>query len=152
METIAKSGQALAPLGLSAFALAMTIGRFLGDKARLKFGDRPLMICCGLVALLGLSITILFTHPMAAIAGFFIIGIGLSVIVPISYSIAGNAKDLPPGVGLAMVTTVGYSGFLFGPPIIGFLADMVTLRYALLLVAILFALMSVLSFRYKSPS
>jgi MFS family permease len=152
MENIANADQALAPLGLSAFALAMTIGRIFGDSARLKFGDRSLMIVCGIVALAGLSVAILFIHPYAVITGFFIVGIGLSVIVPIAYSIAGKTKDLPPGVGLAMVTTVGYSGFLFGPPIIGFLADQVTLRYALVLVGILFILMSVLSLRYKKSN
>jgi MFS family permease len=150
MENIAHSSESLAPLGLSAFALAMTIGRIFGDGARVRFGDRTLMIVCGLIALTGLSIAILFIHPLIVIGGFFIVGIGLSVIVPIAYSIAGGTKDLPPGVGLAMVTTVGYSGFLFGPPIIGFLADMATLRYALVLVGILFALMSFLSVRYKS--
>jgi MFS family permease len=150
MENIAKAGQGVAPLGLSAFALAMTIGRIFGDGARVKYGDRSLMIICSLIALAGLIIAISFTHPLFAIIGFFVIGIGLSVIVPIAYSIAGNSKDLPPGVGLAMVTTVGYSGFLFGPPIIGFLADMSTLRYALVLVGVLFAVMSVLSIRYKS--
>lgn len=150
MENIAHANEGLAPLGLSAFALAMTIGRIFGDSARVKFGDRSLMIVCGLIALTGVTIAIVFIHPFASIAGFFIVGIGLSVIVPIAYSIAGSTKDLPPGVGLAMVTTVGYSGFLFGPPIIGFLADSFTLRYALVLVGILFALMSVLSVRYKS--
>jgi MFS family permease len=150
MENIAMAAQSIAPLGLSAFALAMTIGRIFGDRARIRFGDRSLMIACGLIALSGLILSILFVHPFAVIAGFFIVGIGLSVIVPICYSIAGNTSNLPPGVGLAMVTTVGYSGFLFGPPIIGFLADSLTLRYALVLVGILFALMSVLSMRYKS--
>jgi len=150
MENIAKAGQGIAPLGLSAFALAMTIGRIFGDSARVKFGDRSLMITCGLIALAGVTVAILFIHPFVVIGGFFIVGIGLSVIVPIAYSIAGSTKDLPPGVGLAMVTTVGYSGFLFGPPIIGFLADSFTLRYALILVGILFSLMSVLSMRYKS--
>jgi MFS family permease len=150
MENIAKASESLAPLGLSAFALAMTIGRILGDGARVKFGDRMLMIVCGLIALVGLSIAIIFIQPWAVIAGFFIVGIGLSVIVPIAYSIAGGAKDLPPGVGLAMVTTVGYSGFLFGPPIIGFLADIFTLRYALVLVLILFTLLVWLGSRYKN--
>ena len=150
MENIANADPALAPLGLSAFALAMTIGRLFGDGARLRFGDRALMIACGLVASAGLSVAIIFIHPFAVIAGLFIVGIGLSAIVPIAYSIAGHTKDLPPGVGLAMVTTVGYSGFLFGPPIIGMLADVFTLRLALLLALFLFLLMTVLSARYRS--
>jgi MFS family permease len=83
------------------------------------------------------------------ITGFFMVGIGLSVIVPIAYSVAGNAPDLPPGVGLAMVTTVGYSGFLVGPPIIGFIADWQTLRSAFVMVAALFVLMILLSLKYS---
>ena len=150
MENIAQADPSLAPLGLSAFALAMTIGRVFGDGARVRFGDRPLMIVCGLVSTVGLSIALIFVHPFAVIGGLFIVGLGLSAIVPIAYSIAGHTKDLPPGVGLAMVTTVGYSGFLFGPPIIGLLADAFTLRLALLMALFLFVLMTMLSVRYKS--
>ena len=150
MEKIAGASKALAPIGLSSFALAMTIGRFFGDSARIKFGDRMLMIYLGLISTLGLTVTLLFIHPFAVIAGLFITGLGLSSIVPIAYSIAGNTKNLSPGVGLAMVTTVGYSGFLFGPPIIGFIADWHSLRLALGMVAILFVMMTILSVRYKS--
>ncbi|MCA4894241.1 MAG: MFS transporter [Cytophagales bacterium] len=150
MENIAMASPALAPLGLSAFALAMTIGRFFGDGARLKFGDRKLMVMCGLISTMGIALTLLFNNPYSVIAGLFIIGIGLSSIVPIAYSIAGNSKNLPPGVGLAMVTTVGYSGFLFGPPIIGLLANWQSLRIALMVVAFLFVIMTILSARYKS--
>jgi MFS family permease len=150
MENIANADRALAPLGLSAFALAMTIGRILGDGARVKFGDRLLMISCGLIATVGIVTAIFFVHPFTVIAGFFVVGIGLSAIVPIAYSIAGHTKDLPPGVGLAMVTTVGYSGFLFGPPIIGFIAQWQNLRVALCFVALLFVLMTILSSRRKT--
>ena len=149
MENIAHASKALAPIGLSAFAWAMTIGRIFGDSARIKWGDRSLMILCGLIATAGIVLSILFTHPILVIAGLFIVGIGLSAVVPIAYSIAGHTKDLPPGVGLAMVTTVGYSGFLFGPPIIGFIAQWQNLRVALGLVAVLFVLMTFLSFRRK---
>jgi MFS family permease len=150
MENIAHADKALAPIGLSAFALAMTVGRFFGDSARMKLGDRNLMIICGVISTLGLSFTLVFIHPYLVIAGLFVTGIGLSSLVPIAYSIAGNTKELSPGVGLAMVTTVGYSGFLFGPPLIGLIADFHSLRIALGMVAILFVLMTILSVRYKS--
>lgn len=150
MENIAHADKALAPIGLSAFALAMTIGRFFGDSARIKLGDRKLMVICGMISTLGLLFTLTFIHPYAVIFGLFITGIGLSSLVPIAYSIAGNTKNLSPGVGLAMVTTVGYSGFLFGPPLIGLIADLQSLRVSLGLVAILFVIMTILSARYKS--
>ncbi len=53
---------------------------------------------------------------------------------------------IKPGVGISMVTTIGYSGFLFGPPIIGFLADWQGLRLAMGFIALLFVIMALLSF------
>lgn len=149
MENIAHAGKSLAPIGLSSFALAMTLGRIVGDRARIRLGDRTLMIACGIIATIGIFIAIIFTHPFAVIGGLFVVGIGLSAIVPICYSMAGHTRDLPPGVGLAMVTTVGYSGFLFGPPLIGFLAQWQNLRVALGLPAFLFIVMTLLSYGRK---
>lgn len=150
MLNIAQAPAALAPIGLSAFALAMTTGRFFGDAARARWGHQKLMVICSLLATVGIIIALGFPYPYITIIGLFVTGAGLSSIVPIAYSIAGNTKDLPPGVGLAMVTTVGYSGFLFGPPIIGLIAEWQSLRFALGLVAMLFLAMTILSVRYKS--
>ena len=150
MQNITHASKTLAPIGLSAFATSMTIGRIFGDRIRSLLGDKKMIVFGGLLAAIGLSLALFFPDPFVSIAGFFFVGLGLSSIVPIAYSIAGNTKDLPSGVGLAMVTTVGYSGFLFGPPIIGFLADAFTLRIALGLVGVLLALMTILGLRYKS--
>jgi MFS family permease len=149
MENFAQASVSLAPVGLAGFAFAMTIGRLIGDSARLKYGDRKLIVVCGIISSLGLALAIALPHPVTVISGFFIVGIGLATIVPIAYSIAGNAKGLPSGVGIAMVTTVGYSGFFFGPPVMGFLSDLVTLRYAFVLVLCLFLVMTILGSRYK---
>ena len=150
MENVALASKTLAPIGLSAFATAMTLGRIFGDRARNLLGDQKMIILGGILSLIGLSLALVFPEPYTSITGFFLVGLGLSSIVPIAYSIAGNTKELPSGVGLAMVTTVGYTGFLFGPPIIGFIADWQTLRIALLLVVLLFTTMTFLGFRYKS--
>lgn len=154
MENIVNAPVAVAPIALSAFATAMTLGRLLGDRFRAWWGDTRLIIYGGLISTAGLGLALLVPLPFVAIAGFFLVGIGLSTIVPIAYSIAGNTKELPSGVGLAMVTTVGYSGFLFGPPIIGFVADAANLRIALIVVVGLFFLMTLLGFarrRQKAP-
>lgn len=149
MENTARAAEALAPLALAAFSLAMTIGRLFGDRVRATLGDRQLLIYGGAAALVGLALALAWPVATVIIIGFFIVGLGLATVVPIAYSTAGNAPGLPPGVGLSMVTTVGYSGFLFGPPIIGFLADWQTLRFALLFVAVLFLVMLLLSLRSK---
>jgi MFS family permease len=150
MENIANASKTLAPIGLSAFATAMTLGRIFGDKTRTLLGDQKMIVLGGVIAIIGLSSALIFPLPYISIIGFFLVGLGLSSIVPIAYSIAGSAKELPPGVGLAMVTTVGYSGFLMGPPLIGFIADWQTLRVAMLLITLLFFAMTILGFQYKS--
>lgn len=150
MENIAMSSEVLAPIALSAFATAMTLGRLFGDRFRGLWGDTKLIMFGGLISTAGISIALLLPVPYVSIFGFFLVGLGLSTIVPITYSIAGNTKELPSGVGLAMVTTVGYSGFLFGPPIIGFIADLSNLRIGLLVVAVLFIIMTILGFSRKS--
>ena len=149
MEHIALAPKALGPIAISAFATAMTLGRFFGDRARAEFGDRKMIILGGSLAFTGLSLTLLIPLPYVSLAGFFLVGLGLSTIVPITYSIAGNTRELPSSVALAMVTTVGYSGFLIGPPVIGFIADAQTLRVALAVVAVLFIVMTGLGIRYK---
>ena len=150
MENIVGSTKTLAPIALSAFATAMTLGRIFGDRIRAKYGDTNLIMAGGITASIGLGLAVIFPEPYVAICGFFLVGLGLSTIVPIAYSIAGNSKDLPSGVGLAMVTTVGYAGFLFGPPIIGFIADVVNLRVGLGIVIVLFVIMTVLGFSRKN--
>jgi MFS family permease len=94
-----------------------------------------------------LTLALVVPHPYVAIMGFFLVGLGLSTIVPIAYSIAGNAAGLPSGVGLAMVTTVGYSGFLAGPPAIGFIADLWNLRFGLAIIVFLLIVMTFLGFQ-----
>lgn len=149
MENIARASITLAPIGLSAFATAMTLGRIFGDKIRTLLGDQKMIVLGGLISILGLSLALILPLPHITITGFFLVGLGLSSIVPIAYSIAGNVKGLPSGVGLAMVTTVGYSGFLIGPPVIGFMADWQTLRIALMAIVLLFFAMTILGFRHK---
>lgn len=145
MKNIALSSAVLAPIGLVAFNIAMVLGRLFGDQGRIYFGDDTLMIINSLIAFVGIFLVIVFPIPSIVILGLFLIGLGLSVIVPIAYSTAGSAKGLAPGVGISMVTTIGYSGFVFGPPIIGFLADWQDLRIAMIFVAFLFLVMTLLT-------
>jgi MFS family permease len=49
----------------------------------------------------------------------------------------GGAEAVPGGRGVSAVSVIGYAGFLAGPPLIGLLAEAVTLRWALLTVAVL---------------
>lgn len=145
LKNIAQAAPATAPLGLAAFSMAMMLARFIGDRARSTWGDGRLLVAGSLLSVVGLLIILAILQPVIIIIACTLVGLGLSVIVPITYSKAGSMPNIDPGVGISMVTTVGYSGFLFGPPIIGFVADWMGLRMALGLVLILFLFMLFLS-------
>jgi hypothetical protein len=63
-----------------------------------------------------------------ALAGFAVTGLGLANLFPVAIARAG----LRAGAGgVALTSTLGYSGFLLGPPAIGFLASEFGLRTGL---------------------
>lgn len=123
MLRITGSPEQWAPIGQAAFSGAMMMGRLGGDWARARFGSLSLIRNGGLLALAGLSLALFFPFPVTAFLGFLLVGLGLSNIVPIAYSISGKVPGVAPSVGISSVTTIGYAGFLFGPPVIGFISD-----------------------------
>jgi MFS family permease len=53
------------------------------------------------------------------------------------------------GVALAAVSTIGFIGFLVGPPVIGFIAGLATLRASFAFIAVMGISVVVLSTRAK---
>ncbi len=140
-----------ATLGLTAFAACMTVGRLVGDKGRLMYGDKKLLKSCAGISLVGIGVVLLKFHLVTTIIGFGLVGLGLSVVVPIVYSLSGTFPGIQPGVGIAMSTTIGYAGFMIGPPLIGFIADETDIRTALFFVLALFLIMTLLIYRIPGP-
>jgi MFS family permease len=140
-----KTDAGFAALGYASFSVAMTIGRLLGDKLNLKFGATAMVRYGCVVALIGLCLIIFPANPVLALFGFALIGLGVSNIVPLCFTSAGNAPNMEPGPTIATVALVGYFGLLAGPPIIGFAAEILTLRIALALLSILLISMILLA-------
>ena len=141
--------KALAGLGLTAFMCTMASGRFLGDWLATRWGIRRMLQFSGTLTALGLLTAILFPWLLPALAGFLFVGAGVSSVVPLVYSAAGRSKVLSPGVALAAVSTIGYLGFLFGPPFIGFIAQVSSLRVSLGLIAILGSIIALFASKVK---
>ena len=127
----------VAVIGYAGYSVAMALGRFLGDRIVVLFGERFVMRLSGGFITVGLLVAILLRTPVFAIAGFVCVGLGISNLVPILFGAAGRDPILGPGPGIAAVTTVGYFGFLIGPPLIGLISQFSGLSLALGLVAIL---------------
>jgi len=125
------TGEGLAAAGYAAFSLAMAAGRFLGDGLSARFGPVTLVRAGGILAATGLAVALVFGQPVAALIGFGCVGAGFATVVPMVFTAAGRTPGISPGVAIASVTTLGYLGFLAGPPVIGFVAELIGLREAL---------------------
>jgi len=136
---------AVAALGYTAFSLAMAASRALGDRIGAYVGPAALASSGGLLASTGLALALGIGSIPAALAGFAAMGAGLGVVVPVLFRAAGSTAGVPVGVGLAAVSTIGWLGFLAGPPAIGFVAGVVGLRSALVIVVAAMLIAAVLS-------
>ena len=137
------SSAALAAGGFAACSMMMAVGRFGGDRVVGAFGAATVVRASGIVAAAGLGLALLIGTPIAAIIGCGMVGLGIANAIPILFSRAGNVPGIDPGMGLAAVATTGYLGFLTGPPFIGLVAELTTLRLALGLVVACCVLLAV---------
>ena len=136
---------ALIGAGFTAFMCTMAAGRFIADWFAKRYGLKRILQVSGSLTVTGLLIAVIFPYFYSAMAGFLLVGAGVSSVVPMVYSAAGRSKTMQPGVALAAVSTIGFIGFLFGPPIIGFIAGLATLRASFVFIALMGTCVIVLS-------
>jgi MFS family permease len=135
--------------GYTSFAFCMALGRFTGDRFIHAFGHSRVLKMNGLLIAMGMSLSLLVQHPVWVIIGFALIGFGVSSVIPIVYMLAAKSKAMPPAVALSAVSSVGFTGFLVGPPIIGFIAQALGLRTSLVLIVFLGLMIWLLSFKAR---
>jgi MFS family permease len=122
--------------GFTAFMCTMALGRFIADWFAGKYGLKRTLQISGSLTATGLLVAVVFPYLVPSLLGFMLVGIGVSSVVPMVYSAAGKSKTMAPGVALAAVSTIGFMGFLFGPPVIGFIAGIAgSLRFSFILIA-----------------
>ncbi len=125
------TSESIAAYGYAAFAILMTLGRFVGDRAASRFGPLAVIRASGLIAAFGLGAGLLVAHPVAAIAGWGLLGLGLSCVAPQFFTAAAGSDPRRAGQALSTVVSIGYLGFLLGPIAIGAASTVVGLTAAL---------------------
>jgi MFS family permease len=126
-----------AAFGFAMFSLAMLLGRFSGDVMVAKFGPINVVRYGGLAAGAGLAAGVLVDRPWSAIVGYCAVGFGLAAAFPLVFRAAAHHPTIAQGRAVAAVATIGYTGFLAGPPILGWIAEWTSLRVLMIAVAVL---------------
>ena len=148
-KEVVKAPGALVVLGYTMFMISMASGRFLSDILVAKFGAKKVLITSGLVISAGLYLAVLLPYLISCSIAFILVGLGVSNVIPIIFTIAGNNKKVPTGIALTIVTSISFLGFLIGPPVIGFIAELTNLRYSFALIGLFGLLISLLVSRLK---
>ena len=136
-KQVVKAEGSLVSLGYASFMIMMATGRFTGDRLALKFGRKKMVQLSGVLIFIGMMIAVVFPTIVMATIGFLIIGFGVSSIIPLMFSTAGKIKEVASGIAIATVSGIGFFGFLIGPPLIGYIAQLAGLQYSFAVIAIL---------------
>jgi MFS family permease len=134
-KDVVKAKGSLILLGYSSFMIMMATGRFIGDHLAERFGRKRMVQISGV--LIFTMIAVLFPTLITATLGFLIVGFGVSSIIPLMISSAGKIKEVPSGIAIATVAGVGFFGFLMGPPLIGYIAQLSGLQYSFAVIAVM---------------
>ncbi|MGW0890904.1 MFS transporter [Saccharopolyspora sp. NPDC002578] len=141
----------LGALLFTAFAAAMTAGRFAGSGLVRRFGRAPVVRAGALCAGIGIALVIFTGSPAVAVAGVVLWGLGTSLGFPLAISAAGDG-DGDSTARVSAVATAGYLAFLVGPPMLGFLGDHFGLRYAMIVVLVLVGCAAATASAVRAPA
>jgi MFS family permease len=140
-QKIVNAPKALIAAGFVAFMVAMTIGRFSGDWLVNRFSKKTVLTFSGILMTSGVLLAALFPIATVAGLGFIMVGFGTSCVVPLVLSLASQSKLAAPGSVIAAVSTIAYFGFLIVPPVVGFMAELLNLRWSFGIMSLLGVMM-----------
>jgi hypothetical protein len=119
-----------AAMAFIAFASAVLFGRLFASRVLYGMGRRMTILVAGFGSLVGGMIGAAADQVFVVGLGWLVLGFTLSAAVPAAFGLVGESGEDPTNA-IAAVTTVGYTGFIWSPPLLGWVAQTVSLRAAM---------------------
>jgi len=126
-------GEEVFTLGYLLFMSFMAFSRFYSDRLSEMLGLQKTYLLGSLIVTAGMLIAIIFPYYWPVLIGFSLVGIGVAAVFPMTFGLAGKSKKYSPGMAISIISTYGIIGMLIGPPLVGYLAHAIGLRYAFIL-------------------
>ncbi len=137
----------LSALGYAAFMAGMVGGRFAGDPLTDRLGGAVVLRGGTALVVVGLVTGVALNQPAAFAIGLAVAGLGAAAFFPLAFSAAARTQGVSPGSGAATVSLAARVGFLVEPMLMGAVADLVGLRWAFVLVAVVALVLAVAAAR-----
>jgi MFS family permease len=117
-----------------AFAGALCVGRLFAAKILFGLGPRRTILIAGIGGGIGGTIAVLADATPVVAAAFLLMGFAMSAAGPAGFSLVQETSSDPNAI--AAVATVGYTGFVWSPPLLGWIADTADLRAAMAVIVL----------------
>jgi MFS family permease len=85
------------------------------------------------ISIVGLVAVWLAPHPFVAIVGFGLLGGGCSAVYPLVVSAAAQRTDRAASLNVAAIGQLSFVVFFLAPPILGFIAHTLGIRWSYLI-------------------
>ena len=118
-----------------AFAGALFVGRLFAAKVLFGLGPRRTILVAGLGSTVGGAVAVLTDATPIVAAAFLLMGFAISAAGPAAFGLVEGATDDPTSA-ITAVATVGYTGFIWSPPLLGWIADIADLRAAMAVIVL----------------
>ena len=135
LRNVVGAGPGVSALSYAAYTLTMVVTRFGAIRLHARVSSRRLLPALALVAVVGMGVTLATANPVVSVVGFACLGAGVALLVPTAFSAAYSASSA--GSAIALVAATGWLGYLLGPPLIGYLADVIGLGAALVTIPVM---------------
>ena len=122
---------AAAAVAFAAFSGSLFLGRMFAGRVLFGFGPRATILTAGVGAALGGALAASTDSTAVVAVAFLLMGFAISAAAPAGFGLVESVAPNDQTNAIAAVTTVGYSGFVWSPPIFGWIAESFDLRTAM---------------------
>ena len=111
------------------------LGRLFAGRVLFGLGRRTTIIVSGVGSAVGGAIARRHATRWSWRVAFLMLGFSISAAAPAAFGLVDDVDEDPTNA-IAAVTTVGYTGFIWSPPILGWIAQSFSLRAAMSVIVI----------------
>jgi MFS family permease len=150
----------VATLGYAMFTGMLSLGRLFGDRLERCLGTRVLVRLFAFGAAASLLMTLVGPWAIVGVFGIGLFGLGMSVLDPLLQSVVGHSASSEQATGeeretaqtsaIGHMATMGNIGLLAAPSLIGWLAELVGLTWALMVPVLLVCMVGANASRFAT--
>ena len=123
-----------------AFNIGEISARLIASKMINKASERIVGGYLSIAAGMILFFSILTSNFYIIVFGMLLFGFGTANFIAIIFRLAIRITDEPIGLTVANLITLGFAGFIFGPALVGYLAEFLSLTFNMYLLSVVWGL------------